>query len=307
MSRRIDRLITQIRLQTENEDTIGIKDSEFIEYINDAHHRLQSIIEAKHPNVFQKEKIIDTTANVDIYDLPDDAYMDNKISGIQYSMSSGTDFYNIERLDEKRRDDAFSGTPTGYIRRSGKIILQPKPQTAGQIRLLYVRRIEEVDLLRGQIEVAATSGSSITSLQLDASISSPALDSSALNEDRFLCVVDSRGAIKMRNIEFDSVDSATGVVSITSGFEFESDETISAGDFVVRGEDTSSHSQLPRMCERYLKAYCAWKILKRDSSTDSVEQQPELLAMESDIVTAYSEVTDDIIFTPRLSSWEDWG
>ena len=307
MSRRIDYLIEQIRKQTENEDDIGISDSEFIEYLNDAHHRLQSVIEARHPNVFQKEKVIPTFANQSTYDLPDDAYMENKISNIQYSITGDDqDYYNIERFDEKRRDDAFSGSPTGYIRRSGQIILQPKPQSNGNIRLLYIKRIDEVDLLRGKIESVTTSGNSITSLKIDASISNPRLDAESLNKHTALCVVDRNGKVKMRNIEFDSVDATTGDVTISSGFTFEDGESIATGDLIVGGRDTSSHSPLPRMAERYLKAYVAWRILKRDSSIDYAEQQQELLAMESDIINSYSEVTDDVIFITKLTSWEDW-
>ena len=52
--------------------------------------------------------------------------------------------------------------------------------------------------------------------------------------------------------------------------------------YLVGGKDTTTHSDLPRNCERYLIAYCAWKIFKRDSSMDSGDQQAELSAMEQD-------------------------
>jgi hypothetical protein len=55
-----------------------------------------------------------------------------------------------------------------------------------------------------------------------------------------------------------------------------------------------------------LIAYCAWKILKRDSSADSQEQQAELSAMEQDIIDSYKVITDDVQYVPQLNPWGDW-
>ena len=53
-------------------------------------------------------------------------------------------------------------------------------------------------------------------------------------------------------------------------------------------------------------AYCAWKILKRDSSVDSQEALTELTMMARDIVSSYGAISDDVKLIPELNSWDDW-
>lgn len=312
MARLVDRLIDQVRRQTENEDVTantGITDAEFLQFLNDAQHRLQSVVTAVHPLVFVEEKEIDVNIDQESYSIPQDALMENKLVTVEYSPSGVLeDYYHLEPTRMKRRDTAVQGFPVTYIRRSGKILLQPRPQQGGKIRVNYVKRIWELDKRRGVVSVAVTDNSAktITTLELDASSANPALDTSDLSEHDYICVVGKDGTMKMQNIPFDSINSATGVVTITSGFTFEEGESISAGDYIVGGKDTSTHTEFPQMCERYLIAYCAWKILKRDSSVDYQEQQAELLQMEEDITNSFADISDDIDYIPQLNHWSSW-
>ena len=310
MARIVNKLISQVRRQTENEDvssTAGITNAEFLQYLNDAQHRLQSVITATHPKVFVKEEILDVTVDQEAYAIPDDALMQNKIVTVEYSPSGNTeDYYHLEQTTMKRRDTAVQGFPVTYIRRAGQILLQPRQQQAGNLRVNYVKRIWDLDTRRGIVSTAVTSGNSITTLELDASSSNPALDSATLNDNDYICIVDKNGLMKMRNVEIDSVDAATGIVTISAGYTFDDDESIAVGDYVVAGRDASTHHEFPQMCERYLLAYAAWKIQKRDSSVDYQEQQQELEAMEDDIVNSFADVSDDIHYVPQLNHWSDW-
>lgn len=312
MSRIVDRLIDQVRRETENEDVssnAGIADIEFLQYINDAQDRLQSLITATHPTVFVKEKIIDVTRDTEIYDIPGDAYKENAVTTVEYSPSNNIeDYYHLEQSSMKKRDTAVQGFPVTYVRRSGQILLQPRPQQAGSIRLNYIKRIDRLDKRRGIVSVAVldSSARTITTLEFDPASSKPALDSNTLLEDNYLTIVDRDGKPVMRNIPIDAVDAATGVVSVSSGFVYEEGESIPVGSYVVSGKDARTHSELPRMCERYLIAYASWKILKRDSSVDYAEQQAELKEMETDIVNSFADIDDDIRFVPTLNHWSDW-
>ena len=310
MSRLVDRLIDQVRRETENEDsssTAGIQDIEFLQYLNDAQDRLQSLITSTHPTVFVKEKILNVIVDTEIYDIPDDAYKENAVTTVEYSPSGNTeDYYHMEQTSMKKRDTAVQGFPVTYIRRSGQVLLQPRPQQGGNIRLNYIKRIDRLDKRRGVVQTATTSGNSLTSLFLDASSSSPALDTSSLALDDYICVCDRDGKPTMRNIPFDSIDAATGEVTVSAGFQFEDGETISSGSYVTSGRDSRTNSELPRMTERYLIAYASWKILKRDSSVDFVEAQSELTQMESDIVNSFADIDDDIRFIPTLNHFSDW-
>lgn len=306
--KKVDKLIDQVRRQTENENEDSIVDAEILQYLNDAHERLHSTITARHPRVFVKEKEYDLVAGASEYELPSDAFIGNKVLNVEYSHTGNVDdYYPLEPITLKERTN-YEGYPVNYVRRTGKIILDPIPSSStGKIRVNYVQRAIHMDLRRGEVDIVTldTTNRQITSLVLSTS-SNVIIDSAAVEDAEYICVVNRRGELKMLNIPVDNIDTSTGVVTVSSGFNYVQGETISSGDYIVVGEDSSTHSQLPRTCERYLLAYAAWKLLKRDSSADFAEQQQELLAMEDDIVNSFSDVDEDYARIPVLSSFDYW-
>lgn len=316
MARRVDRLLTHIRALTENDtinSTTDISDNEIIEYINEAQHRIQSKIIAQHPNVFIKETTISSVADQEEYELPSDVFLASKVISVEYT--EDTDSYpsytKLQPGFERNRQSDVSGFPKYYIRRDklnsdvGTILLSPKPSTSsGTIRLIYIQRMDELDKRRGIISAVTDSGTAVTALTLDVS-GDPPIDSDDLGDHDFICVVSKTGIIKMRNIQFNSINTTTGAVTLTgSSHTYSSGETIAVDDYIVGGKDTTTHSRLPRNVERYLIGYASWKIFKRDSSTDSSEQLQELLAMEADIIESYQEIQTDIVSIPILEDWD---
>ena len=310
MSTRVDRLITHIRNITENEvanSVTDISDDEIVRYINEAQERLQARIVAQHPRVFMEETTISSVADQEEYALPSNAMLASKILTVEYTDDTGSNkvYHRLKRGTDRDRADHISGLPSRYIFRdkmtddTSSILLSPKPaSSSGTIRVQYIRRVDDVDNRRAVISSATDSGSAITAITLDTS-GTPSIDSEDLENHDFFCVVDKLGAMKMRNIQFDEINTGTGEVTLTnSSHTYESGESIAAGDYIVGGRDTSSHSRLPKSLERYLIQYTAWKIFKRDSSTDSSEALQELLAMEQDIVESYAEINEDNIEIP---------
>lgn len=305
-NKRIDLLLTLARKATENEDysdDTGISNDELIQYINDAQYRLLSLITATHPTVFVKEgATIDVVASQESYALPDDALLENRVTSIEYSDTSLTrDYIKLAPMSLASREVGFEGFPSSYIRRSGNILLSPIPSSGGILRVNYQRRIAELDLRRGQVSAVTldSSTNTITSLTIDNSQGD--FDSDKITECDFISIVNVHGEQQMPKIQKDSIDSSTGVVTINSGFTYVTGESISVGDFVVCGYDASSHTELPKICERYLIAYLAWKLFKRDSSEDAYEQRNELKSMEKDIVDAFRDVADDLELIPMIA------
>lgn len=316
MSRRVDRLISHIRKASENEttnSTTDIDDNEIIQYLNEGQHRIQSKIIAQHPRVFIAETTINAVADQEEYNLPSDVFMASKIIAVEYTDDSSANKAYTKLLPgyERDRQSHISGFPTKYIRRDkldsdvGTILLTPRPSnSSGTLRVTYIQRIDELDKRRGIISAVTDSGTAVTALTLDVS-GTPPIDSEDLSEHDYFCVVSKTGDIKMRNVQFDSIDTSTGVVTLTDGSHtYESGETIAVGDYIVGGKDTTSHSRFPRNVERYLIEFAIWKIFKRDSSTDSTEQLQELLAIESDILESFQEIQEDIVQIPVLEEWE---
>jgi len=304
--RRIDFLLTQARRQTENEEfsaTTGINDEELLQYVNDAQYRMLSLITSTHPTVFVKESAdISVVTDQEQYSLPDDVFLENRISAVEFSSTNlDRDFRKLEPITLAERSAGARGFPNAYIRRSGKILLSPIPSTStGKLRINYVRRIAEIDKRRGKISAVTLNNTlnTITSLTIDTSEEN--FDFDTLTAQDFISIVDKNGVQQMVAIDIDSLNESTGVVTVNSTFVFAEGETIVVGDFVCAGKNNSTHSELPKICERYLIAYIAWKILKKDSSEDSFEQRNEIKSMETDILEAFGDTTDDLIFIPQI-------
>jgi hypothetical protein len=296
-------LIDQVRKQTENEevtDYTGIQDSEFLQYLNDAQHNLQAIITQKTPDVFTAEKIISAGLGVDRYSLPSDCYLNNKITNVEYSATGNIeDYYVIEQDTLKRRVSGVNSAPLRYIRQDGEIILNPAPQSSGSIRLTYIKRVRELDLRRAKVKETPTV-SSTGSWFIDIS----EVDVEALSEEEYVCVVDKQGKTIVKNIPVKNV-SGNRITLEAHTLQAE-DSSILQNHYIVGGLDTSTHGDFDRSVERYMIAYCAWKILKRDSSVDSTEAMTELSRMAQEIVESYAAVSDDVSLIPELNSWDDW-
>ena len=298
-------IIDQVRKQTENDeftDFTGIQDSEFIQYINDAQHSLQAMIVQQHPRVFIKEKVINAVNDQEKYALPDDCYLGNKVHNVEYSPTGlEDDYYVLEEDTIKRRTPGVSGSPVKYIRMAGELLLTPQPQSSSAtIRLNYVQRIREIDLRRALVSAPATSSSSTTwTISLDNG--SLSTDTESLQEHDYVCVVDKEGKTIAANIPVNQISATTLTLDPVS-------ESVSvlAGHYIVGGKDASTHGDFDRSVERYIISYCAFKILKRDSSVDATEAQMELQNIATEIIKSYANITDDIQLITQLNSWDDW-
>lgn len=346
--RYLQRLIDQIRKQTENEDVsdfVGIKDSEFVQYINDAQHRLQGLIAAQHPKVFLEENIQNVVDDQEKYDLPSDCFLDNKVHNVEYSSNGEEDgYYTLEETSLKRKNSGVQGSPTHYIRMSGKILLSPQPSGAGKIKITYIKKVKELDLRRALVsyknEANTATSSTISNSQrwkIHLDYAAFTTDTDSLKEHDYICVVDHEGNSIVKNIKLASegfcydksfeTNTTRSACALDGGtwddsgvknyylvcephtIDSNSGETatvIPEGAYIIGGKDITSHCELPRSVERYLIAYCAWKILKRDSSVDSKEAEIELGAMAKEIVNSYALISDDVQFIPQLNSWDDW-
>jgi hypothetical protein len=71
---------------------------------------------------------------------------------------------------------------------------------------------------------------------------------------------------------------------------------------VVRGKYSSTHSQLPDICEKYLLEYCNMRIFVRDSSTDQAEVAILMQKIEATLKQAFAEPDSDPDRIPIIDS-----
>lgn len=300
--RRIDQLITTVRRITDTlsfTDTAGIQDDEYIQGFNDAQDRIYSLIQLSFPMVFVKEVTINVNIEQQNYPIPVDCYLGSRINRVEYSNSGRPEnFYNLKQVELWERDQFETGLPYLYIRRGAEILIQPKPRSGGLLRVTYQKKLPRLDKRYGSVGAVVLATDSITSLTLDIT---KVIDGDPVVDDGYLTVVDKNGVIKMMNVPVDAIDATTGVVTISSGFTFESGETIAVGDFIVRGKFATTHSELPDEVESYLIEKCKDKIYRRDSSSDSQETSGEVSAVEDQIVQSYNHPSADIDRIPIIS------
>lgn len=321
MSRkRVEPLIKRSRRISDNEEfdndpnnPLGIVDDEVVEYLQDAQDNVFARITEVHPKLFLEEEKIDIVAQQEKYSLPKDIYLGGRITHVEALFSNREgDYYTLPHRSLKARLGNFpSNFPGFYIRSGNNIILQPRPSAARTdgIRITYQKKLPDIDIRRGKVLSSTIVTDNVQDITIDLSptltrdVNLPLIAERTMENFDFITVVDSTGAIKMRDIPVDSYDSTTGVITVVAGFNRATGETITAGDYIVGGGHSTSHTQLPETCERYLVAYAAWKMLKRDSMVDSRDQAQELAAMLDEIVDSFREIDEDQV---ELELDEDW-
>jgi len=301
--RNLSLLIDQVRRSTENvevSDNSGISSDEIIQYFNDAQDELQADISVLNPQIFTSEQIQLSVSQQEAYNIPDDAFLGNRVDQVEYAdQSVANKFFNLKQGTlQERLSGAIDGVPSFYIRRGGQILLQPIPDTAGeQIRISYQKKLPRLDIRSGTVATVVLTSNTITSLILDITA---VLDASALTEEGFITVVTENGAQQMRRIPIDAVDDATGVVTVEPGFTFAAGETIVVGDFTLRGEESTTHSQMPANTERFLVDYARMRVLQRDSSNDAAEAAGIVQSQKASIIRAFSEPDRDVDYVTIL-------
>lgn len=311
--RRLDRLITAARLESENSgvvsSTAGITDEEFVQWANDAQDHLQNKIDVETYGPFAEETFIDVVANQEAYSMPARALLGDNISKLWYSDTGQTsDYYPLNRVgQEERNSSRFAYLPTKYIVRKNRILINPVPQKSitNGIRLDYAKALDRVDKRRAIVDAVTldTVNRTITALSLDVSSTDPIFIAADVTVDDFISIVDRNGVIKMQNIPISAVNETTGDVTVISGFVYESGETIAVGDYVVSGQYATTHSRLPDSCEMYLIQYMVYRALMRDSASDSQARYDTILApMIESLLSGFAELTNDVEHIPVLSN-----
>jgi len=298
--RRMEQLVNQVRLQTENTRvgiTDGISDEEFIQFVNDGQEDLLSKIFQTNARAFSKVTLVDMTRGQANYSLPADTFMNSRIVLVEYSNSGAAKDFRPLTKNVSTEQRHYEGYPQNYIIQGGDLIISPTPDRsiAGGIRVTYDPIFPRVDKRRTVVGAVTISVGAVTALTLSNSAPFVLGD---YNLYDYLSFVDAVGTVKTSGLRFTAVD-AGGVVTIPGGsFTQPVGSTIAIGDYVVLGPYASTHSGLPDICEKFLLNYCAMRIFARDSSSDIGDQMSILDNIESAILSNYQDTSGDLDEVP---------
>jgi len=297
---RLELIIKRARAESLNKEystTVGIPQEDFVAWANEAQDRLYSEAIKTHPKYFTAEAIIDSVSGQEAYDLPAHIYLSH-IENVEYSID-GTDL-NYYRLDQAKLPERISypvGNPGYYIRRGKQILLVPAPQNGAnaKIRITYVKKVPRLEIRRAKIQAVTSTSTQVTALTLTAADLASLDPGGELASYNYLSVVDRDGNLKMAGIEYDSINTGTGVVTLTGGaFTFESGETISTSDYVVIGERSCNRPDLPDMAERYLKEWMTYRAMFRDGSSRAAAKKADCEDILKDTIGAFADIDHDV-------------
>lgn len=295
--RRIDLLLAEARQETDNKeftDETGIQDSELLRWANSAQTRILSLIHQNHPDVLEEESTFAGVLGQEQYDIPAHTFMKTRMKSLWYSRTGQTtDYYLLKKGSMKERLFSTNGSPVFYIRQSDKVLIQPQPDTTGVFKILYQKELPRLDIRRGTVSSVTldTVDRNVDSLILDNTVN---IDAEEIQAEGWISIVDFYGNIKMEGIPVTEANSETGVITIAPGFVYNEGDTIEVGDYVVLGKYSSTDSDLPDICERYIVDFMIWKLEKRDSNMKSPELSEELVAQEVDIIASFAEADQDV-------------
>lgn len=314
--KRIDFLISMARLISENESVStsnDIRDDEFLQYFNDGQARLQSLISNARDTskIFVTEKIISAVAGQEEYTIPDRILFNKSIEQIEFSYdSTAANYMRLQKCGFYNRKTDSSSYPIGYYRRQNKFYPIPIiSSSGGSFRVMYERTLDALDVRRGQVSsVAGLTSTGFTSLVLTGASGTGNPDTSSspanLTNIDYVCICDKDGTVTARNIPVGSFNTSTNTLTPSGGYTFSTGETIAVGSYLTFHKYTTTHSQLPDDCERYLLAYCHQAILHRDSSNDWTEGNDVLERIEKDIIASMKKQTGELQEIPQLDPVE---
>lgn len=308
--RRATQLIKVVRRQSENvqiDTDDGIGDDEILQFLNDGQERLESAIIRTHEKAFAEDSFIDLVNGTEIYTLPFGTYINHNIITVEYSFTGReVDFVPLRRGKLIERT-SFRGFPSIYIPRKREIIVNPisdRTITSG-LRITVNPKHPRMDKRRGIVTDVTLASNAVTNLVVDATSGSVPYDPSDFEEFDRISVVDEDGVQQMKNIPLQAADS-NGTLTVRSSFTYQTGESIAIGDYVTLGENSTTHLQMPQICEKYLIEYASWKMFMRDSSSDSQEQGGVVSALEADIVDAFAEISGDVDRVPVINADNLW-
>lgn len=284
--KRMEFLLYDIRESTDNRDRNGIKDSEIIQYFNDASSYIQSLVFKHMPKpVYFLEKEIYETTNINAeYSLPPNIYASGAISTLEakFGQSTINDGYRaLKRVFQEDSPDFFGYLSYGNtLRVTGTEI----NLAIESLRLWYFKRVRRFDK-RWAVVQSATPG---TFLNV---VNDSTFDTELLNINDTISVVDADGMVICDNIVITS--AAANIFSTTNQLE-----GVLPGQFVVSGGYSTTISDLPDGVEVYLKDYVRQRIYTRNNYEDAGKQVYFTNKQEEDIVSLFSQPSKEIDVPP---------
>lgn len=294
--KRVELLIDMARKLSKNtryDSDSGVPQDVFVQYFNNAQDSLLKEVVNLKTKYLLKQLDVDVVPGQTRYDYPDDCYMQH-IDTIQWFDTRNPTYYQtLYKSYPKERVTNQTGYPFGYVMHRDGVYMNP-PINNGILQFTYIHKPDRLQKRGGLISVATQGGGSLTALTVNPAEAS--FDETEINAQNYLCVVGKDGAVKARNIPYDSC-SALGVFTL-SPFAIPSGESVAVGDYIVVGPNSTNIPEWDDICESYLIKHAVYEAKYSDGSAWSQEAKDDMARSFASLSGSFSTLSDDITQIP---------
>ena len=290
--KRLENLIDMARKLSQNQRydaDSGVSQDVFVQYFNNGQDALIKEVMNLKTKYFKKSVTVPVVSGQEAYDYPFDCYVQH-LDTIQWSdTNTGAYFQTLKRGYVKEKITTQVSYPFSYVPYETNFHLQP-PIGNGTLYITYMRTVDRLQKRAGQITVATISSGQLTALEVDDAQSD--YDQAEINSDYYLCVVDKYGAIKARNVPYDSVSA--GVFTLDP-FTLAATDSIAVGDYICVGKNSVNLPTWPDICESYLLKHAVYEAKYGDASQWSQEALQDMQRCFAGLSDTFATNSDDLI------------
>lgn len=283
--RRLELLINEAKLSTNTTDINSVSSLLCQGYMNRIHSYMEDLLFLVNceNDLFISDYVFQLVPGQDYYDLPSNIYAKSSVDNLAVSFLNGISntYLPLKKISRKQLGFTF-----GYFIQEGKMYMSPRPTSALNMKLSYVRKLPTLGIRGGT--VASTTSTTIV-------ITNYVSGFEGLSD--YISIVDSTGTILVSGLAFTFNGTTTFTVADTTG--------ITNGSYVVSGKYASTHSQMPDECEKYLITALERMIQYRQSSPDIKVSQ----LFSDEELNTIKEVFADNSYDdakPPVTEWQEW-
>jgi hypothetical protein len=279
----------------------GISRETILQYLNDADQHMQDALIERCPDItlFHRTATYGLVAAQQAYVMPVDCWAGANVVKVEYSYNGEAKYYEPLRPIDLFEMNNYEGVPSFYCLQGSNLLLDPTPSASqGTIRLTYNRQIDGLDVRRGTIDGTTNDGTNYTSIVL---ATDSVLDESLFDSYDYLCVSNADGTVTYYNVPYTTYATATKTFTLGAGVLL-SAGTIAAGSYVTLGKYTTTHSPLPRSCDRYRLTWGTLLLSGHKQSSKEVSDDKRLTVIEDAVVSAFKRRSDGPYGIPIINN-----
>lgn len=290
--KRVELLIDMARKLSQNtryDSTSGVPQDVFVQFLNNAQDSLAMEVANLKTKYFKKQTVVSVVPYQEVYPYPEDCYMQH-LDTIQWTdSSSGTYWQTLFKTTTKEKITIQPGYPFAYVPYEDGVHMNP-PIQSGQLYFTYVKRPKTLAKRSGKVGAVTIAGGVLTALTIDPSEAS--FDPTEINSQYYLCVVDKHGVPKVSGIQYNSINTTTGVVNLSGITNTVSNFTTS--DYVCVGQIVTNVPDWPDICEGYLLKHMVYEAKYGDSSSWTEQALTDMQMYFQKLSGSFATLSDDV-------------